>query len=112
MHQFQRWRANILKARTREEVAHVVRDYVACVLPSEILKLPQASQVAVADAATDIAGAAVTLLRDELGFTGDEDTGALMREMVQTFTAASARVAHLESRTGMFPAADNQLPAE
>ena len=112
MHQFQRWRANILKARTREEVAHVVRDYVACVLPSEILKLPNTSQVAVADAAADVAGAAVTLLRDELRFTGDEDTATLMHEMVQTFTAASARLAHLESRAGTFPAADNELPTE
>ena len=38
MHHFQRWRANILKAKTRQEVLQVVRDYVACVLPSEMLK--------------------------------------------------------------------------
>ena len=98
MHQFQRWRANILKAKTRQEVLQVVRDYVACVLPSEILKLPLTSQNAVADATADIAGAAVTILRDELRFSGDEETQALMREMTQTFAAASARVAHLDNR--------------
>ncbi|HUQ28529.1 MAG TPA: hypothetical protein VM051_08050 [Usitatibacter sp.] len=76
----------------------VVREYIACVLPSELSKLPQTSQTAVADAANDIAGAAVTLLRDELGFSGDDETGALMRELTQTFTAALARVAHLENR--------------
>ena len=98
MHQFERWRANILKAGTRQEVLLVIRQYVACVLPSEISKLPLTSQSAVNDATADIAGAAVTLLRDELRYTGDEETAALMHEMTQTFTAASARVAHLELR--------------
>jgi len=98
MHQFQRWRANILKAKTRQEVMQVVRDYIACLLPSELLKLPMTSQAALADAPADVAGAAVTLRRDELRFSGDEETAALMHEMTQTFTAASARVAHLESR--------------
>jgi hypothetical protein len=98
MHQFERWRANIVKAGTRQEVLLVIRQYIACVLPSELSKLPQTSQRAVNDATTDIAGAAVTLLRDELRFSGDEETAALMHEMTQTFTAASARVAHLDNR--------------
>ena len=98
MHHFDRWRANILKAGTRMEVLEVIRQYIACVLPSELSKLPRSSQAAVNDATADIAGAAVTLLRDELRFSGDEDTAALMHEMTQTFTAASARVAHLENR--------------
>jgi hypothetical protein len=98
MHRFERWRANILQAETRLAIMHVVRDYCACVLPSELSKLPSTSQRAVANAPQDIAGAAVTLLRDELGFSGDEDTAALMREMAQTFGAASARLAHLEGR--------------
>ena len=102
MHQFQRWRANILKAKTRQEVMQVVRDYIACVLPSELLKLPATSQAALADAPADVAGAAVTLRRDELRFSGDEESAALMNEMTQTFTAASARIAHLDSRPTMF----------
>ena len=102
MHQYHRWRANILKADTRVEVMRVVVEYVACVLPSELSKLPRTSQAAVADAATDIAGAAVTLLRDELSFSGDEETAALMRELTQTFTAALARVAYLENRATVF----------
>lgn len=111
MHQFERWRANIVKAGTRQEILLVIRQYVACVLPSELSKLPQTSQSAVRDAATDIAGAAVTLLRDELRFSGDEETAALMHEMTQTFTAASARVAHLESRPIAF-ALGNSSPAD
>ena len=51
MHKFERWRANILRAVTRQEVMQVVRDYCACVLPSELSKLPSSSQRAVADAA-------------------------------------------------------------
>jgi len=97
MHHFDRWRATILRAGTRQEVLQVVGDYIACVLPSELAKLPQTSQSAIADATSDIAGAAVTLLRDELRFAGDDDTKELMHEMTQTFTAASARIAHLES---------------
>jgi len=102
MHQFQRWRANLLKAVTRQEVAQVVRDYIACVLPSELSKLPATSQAALAEAPADIAGAAVTLLRDELRFSGDSETAALMHEMAQTFNAASARIAHLDSRNIAF----------
>jgi hypothetical protein len=102
MHQFQRWRANILKANTRQEVLQVVRDYIACVLPSELLKLPVTSQSAISDASADPAGSAVILLRDELRFSGDEETHALMREMSQTFNAASARIAHLDSRTSSY----------
>jgi hypothetical protein len=102
MHHFQRWRANILRAKTRQEVLQVVRDYVACVLPSEMLKLPVTSQVALTDAPADLAGAAVTLRRDELRFSGDEETSALMNEMSQTFTAASARIAQIESVPGIF----------
>jgi hypothetical protein len=102
MHQFQRWRTSILKAKTRQEVMQVVRDYIACVLPSELLKLPVTSQNALADAPSDLAGAAVTLRRDELRFAGDEETAALMNEMTQTLTAASARIAHLDSRPTMF----------
>jgi hypothetical protein len=108
MHRFISWRTNILKARTRQEVLGVIRDYVACVLPSESSKLPQASQAAIADAASDIAGAAVTLLRDELRFSGDEETAELMREMAQTFTAASARLAQIESREVAFVLEDPQ----
>jgi hypothetical protein len=110
MHHFERWRANIVKANTRLEVLNVVRQYISSVLPSELSKLPQTSQSAVNDAATDIAGAAVTLLRDELRFSGDEDTAALMREMTQTFTAASARVAHLDNRAAY--ALGNPAPGE
>jgi hypothetical protein len=110
MHQFQRWRANILKATTSHDVAQVVREYVACILPSELSELPQTSQAAVADAPADIAGAAVTLLRDELRFSGDSETAALMREMTQTFTAAAARLAHLDSRPVAF-AVENPLSA-
>jgi hypothetical protein len=102
MHQFQRWRANILKANTRQEVMQVMREYIACLLPSELLQMPVSSQNALADAAVDLAGAAVTLLRDELRFEGDEETHALMREMSQTFNAASARIAHLDNRTSTY----------
>ena len=98
MHHFERWRASIVRAGTRQEVLLVIGQYIACILPSELSKLPPTSQVAVKDATTDIAGAAVTLLRDELRFSGDEETAALMREMTQTFTTASARVAHFENR--------------
>ena len=112
MHHFQRWRANILKAKTRQEVMQVMREYIACVLPSELLKLPISSQRAIADAATDVAGAAVTLRRDELRFSGDEETSALMNEMSQTFTAASARIAHLDSRPTMFVSDSSAQPAE
>ena len=97
MHHYQRWRSVIARARTRQEVDQAVREYVACLLPSELSKLPESSQAAVAEAAIDLVGAAFVLRRDELGFRGDEETASLMHEMTQTFTAASARIANLET---------------
>ena len=82
--------------RTCQDVFQIVRDYIACVLPSELLKMPASSQAAIADAATDVAGAAVTLRRDELQFRGDDETAALLQQMSQTLTAASSRLAHLD----------------
>lgn len=96
MHKFERWRMTIQVARSRQDVVQLVRDYIACVLPSELLKMPATSQNAIADAASDIAGAALTLTRDELQFRGDEETAALMHEMSQTLSAASARLSHVE----------------
>jgi hypothetical protein len=98
VHHYQRWRSVIGRARTRQEVDQVVREYVACLLPSELLKLPESSQAAVTEATIDLAGAALALRRDELGFKGDDETAALMHEMTQTFSAASARIAHLEQK--------------
>src|SRR4051812_45734875 len=96
MHKYDRWRSAIQVATSRHDVLQLVRDYIACVLPSELLKMPSSSQAAIADAALDVAGAAVTLTRDELQFKGDEDTAALLHEMSQTFTAACARVSYLD----------------
>jgi len=97
MHHYQRWRSVIARARTRQEVDQVVREYVSCLLPSELSKLPESSQAAVAEATIDLVGAAFVLRRDELGFSGDEETAALMHEMTQTFSAASTRIASLET---------------
>ena len=97
MHHFHRWRSVIGLAQTRREVDQVVRDYVACLLPSELSKLPESSQAAIAEATIDLAGAALVLRRDELRFTGDDETASLMHEMTQTFSAASARIANLET---------------
>src|ERR1051326_7537376 len=96
MHRFIRWRTSIFLAKSRQEVIQLIRDYIACVLPSELLKMPATSQRAVAEATTDLAGAALTLRRDELQFQGDDETASLMNEMSQTFTAASARLARIE----------------
>jgi hypothetical protein len=98
MHHYQRWRSVIARARTRQEVDQVVREYVSCLLPSELSKLPESSQAAVAEATIDLVGAAFVLRRDELGFSGDEETAALMHEMTQTFSAASTRISHLEQK--------------
>ena len=97
MHHFHRWRSVIVLARTQQEVNQVVRDYVACLLPSELSKLPESSQAAIAEATIDLAGAALVLRRDELSFRGDDETISLMQEMTQTFSAASARIANLET---------------
>ena len=109
MHTFDRWRSSILVARTRQDVHRIVRDYIACVLPSELFKMPMSSQTAVADAGRDVAGAAVTLRRDELQFTGDEETAALMNEMSQTLNAASTRLAHLDDSAAKLEAATSAV---
>ena len=97
MHHFHRWRSKIVFAQSRQEVDQAIHDYVAALLPSELSKLPETSQAAVAEATIDVSSAALVLRRDELRFHGDPETTELMQEMTQTFTAASARIAHLET---------------
>ena len=97
MHHYDRWRSKIVLAQSRQEIDVAIRDYVASLLPSEISKLPESSQAAVAEACIDVTGAALVLRRDELGFRGDPETTELMQEMTQTFSAASARIASLET---------------
>ena len=97
MHHFHRWRSKIVFAQSRQEVDRAIHDYVAALLPSELSKLPESSQAAISEATIDVTSAALVLRRDELRFRGDAETTELMQEMTQTFTAASARIASLDT---------------
>ena len=100
MHRFEKWRDVIGQATTPTAVQKIIRQYVDCILPSEAAKLPQACQDVLQQPDVDISSNAVTLLQEELRFTGGEESAALLHEIAHTFVAASTRLTQMQ---GLYP---------
>ena len=103
MHRFEKWRDVIGHASTPAAVEKVIRQYVDCILPSEAAKLPVACQDVLQSPDGDIAANAVTLLHEELRFSGPEDAASLLHEIAHTFVAASTRLTQMQ---GLYPRTD------
>jgi hypothetical protein len=100
LYRFEKWRDLIGQANSPTAVQKVIRQYVDCILPSEAAKLPTACQEVLQEADGDIATNAVSLLQEELRFTGSEESAALLHEIAHTFVAASTRLTQMQ---GLYP---------
>src|SRR5689334_22340158 len=100
LYRFEKWRDLIGQASTPTAVQKVIRQYVDCILPSEVAKLPLACQEVLQAPDVDIATSAVSLLQAELRFDGSEESGALLHEIAHTFVAASTRLTQMQ---GLYP---------
>lgn len=79
-------------------VAAVLQEYRACITPEQQALLPAACREAFGDTSMDIQTAAVTLLQEELAFSGTPESAALLHEIAHTFAAASTRLAQIHGR--------------
>ena len=100
MYRFEKWRDLIGQASTPTAVQKVIRQYVDCILPSEVAKLPVSCQEVLQAPEGDIATSAVSLLQEELRFDGSEESAALLHEIAHTFVAASSRLTQMQ---GLYP---------
>jgi hypothetical protein len=96
MHRYEKWREALNAATTPVALERLVAEYADCILPSETAKLPASCQLILKTPAADIAASAVILLREELIFQGDPETGALLHEIAHTFVAASTRLTQMQ----------------
>jgi len=100
LYRFEKWRDLIGQASTPTAVEKVIRQYVDCILPSEVAKLPLVCQEVLQAPDVDIATSAVSLLHEELRFDGTEESAALLHEIAHTFVAASSRLTQMQ---GLYP---------
>ena len=98
MYRFQKWRQAIQLAPDAATVDTIIAEYLQCIAPSEMARLPAKCQAALAATPPDLQDSAVVLLQEELGYTGDGETAALLHEIAHTFAAASIRLGQIQSR--------------
>lgn len=96
MYHFDRWQGLIESAQSERALESVLEDYAASILPSDIAPLPPVVHRVIATPDSDIAGHAVDLVRAVLDYSGDPDAEVVLREMAQTFVAASHRLGQLK----------------
>ena len=97
MQQSSKWLAAIQIAPDEGIVALVIRDYVGTIEADVIDLLPKACRTALRETPIDVQGAAVTFLREELGFKGQQPAWNLLREASQILAAASVRISSLRA---------------
>jgi hypothetical protein len=97
MHQFVHWKSAIQGAVTVAEVHEVMEQYSVSIAAGDKVTLPTPCKAVLRD--VDIAGGAVTFMREEAKFQGDAETASLLHEIAQTFVAAADRIAFLEGQT-------------
>ena len=98
MYRFQKWRQAIQLAPDAATVGSIVAEYLQCIVPSELTLLPPRCQAVLAMSPPDIQGSAVVLLQEELAYSGDGETAALLHEIAHTFAAASIRLGQIHAR--------------
>jgi len=93
-----KWRETLQLAPDVKTVEGVMRDYVHALGPEALGKLPPECQRALRGV-LEVQGAAVILLRTELGFRGPDEAGALLRDIAFTFASAAVRITQLQAKS-------------
>jgi len=95
MHRFRNWREAIQASQDAEAVSTLISEYVASIRRSDLDGLSERCRRLLTESDADIQAAAVTLLREELAFSGNPESGAVLHEIAHTFAAASVRLGQL-----------------
>ena len=99
MYRFQKWRQAIQLAPDANTISALIAEYLQCIAPSEMARLPAKCQAVLTASPPDIQDSALVLLQDELAYSGDAETAALLHEIAHTFAAASIRLGQIHSRS-------------
>jgi len=97
VHRPERWIPLLKECESETELMRVLRDFLSSVPPADLAAIPVGAGIATFESAVDLAGIAVSLAREELLFSGDEEARKLLNSVTAVFSAAAARLAELQS---------------
>ena len=90
-----RWQSLIQSAPDEATVVGLVRRYLGTLSETEFARLPSHCRPTLPSNRDEIGSWAVTLIRAEMGYKGEAETGALLQQMAVVFSEASTRFAQL-----------------
>jgi hypothetical protein len=94
----ERWIPLLQDCDSEIEIMRVLRDFLSTIPPKDLAEIPAGAGIATFQSVMDLAGIAVSLAREELLFSGDEEARRLLNSVTAVFSAAAGRLAELQSR--------------
>ena len=91
----QRWQHAVRLAPTEASLVGVVGEYLEDISAEALARLPPAARPTAIRSAEDIVALTLQVAREELMFSGDAETAALLREMLSVLTEAAGRLASM-----------------
>lgn len=98
MHRPERWIPLLQSCSSEHDLVRVLRDFLATIPPQDLAAIPAGAGIASLESAVDVAGIAVSLAREELLFSGDDQARTLLNNVTTVFAAAAMRLAELQSQ--------------
>ena len=98
MHRAERWVPLLQSCSSETELVGVLRDFLVTIPPKDLAAIPAGAGIATFESALDVAGIAVSLAREELLFSGDDNARHLLNSVTAVFTAAATRLAEIQSQ--------------
>lgn len=99
----QRWQHAVRLAPTEASLVGVVAEYLEDIPAEALARLPQAARPTAIRGAEDIVALTLQVAREELMFSGDAQTTALLREMLSVLTEAAGRLASMSTDARLPP---------
>ena len=97
MHRPERWIPLLNECESETDLLRVLRDFLSTIPPKDLASIPIGAGIASFESAVDLAGIAVSLAREELLFSGEDEARKLLNNVTTVFAAAAKRLAELQS---------------
>jgi hypothetical protein len=98
VHRAERWVPLLQSCSSETELVGVLRDFLTTIPPKDLAAIPAGAGIATFESALDVAGIAVSLAREELLFSGDDNARHMLNRVTAVFTAAATRLAEIQSQ--------------
>jgi hypothetical protein len=95
----QRWQSAVRLAPTEASLVGVVAEYLEGIPAGALASLPRSARPTAIRGPEDIVALTLQVAREELMFSGDVETTALLREMLAVLTEAAGRLASMSIDT-------------